>query len=173
MKSRWMLVPALALTLASGSLFAQDEPGPACPAATCPAGGKMKQGSEGRGGERWKELNLNDQQKSDLKVLQKEMMTALKPQMEKVRELREAIKNEFLGDAPSESKLKALAGQLTQLQAVIEAGRIDHMLKVKKLLTKEQFAKIIVEQDNCGGSQGKMGAGKRSGREGPRHPGCN
>jgi Spy/CpxP family protein refolding chaperone len=53
------------------------------------------------------------------------------------------IKDEMRKDNPDESKIDALADKLSATGSKMLKLRLDNMLKTKKILTKEQFEKLI------------------------------
>jgi len=89
------------------------------------------------------ELGLTAEQKEKLNGLHSEMGAARKKNFEAVRTIREKTKEELLKEEPSKSTLDSYAGELGNLHKEISIARHDHLLKVKQILTAEQFSKIV------------------------------
>ncbi len=94
------------------------------------------------------ELGLTAEQKEKLKTLHSEMGEARKKNFEAVRTIREKTKEELLKGEPSKSALDTYAGELGNLHKEITIARHDHLLKIKQILTAEQFSKIVNKECN-------------------------
>lgn len=168
MKTKLFILPLIALALATAPLStAAAQPGP-------PRDGKRQH-------RMWEDLNLKEDQKTKLKALHVEMQSVRTKHFEAVKTVRNKIKKELLKDNPSQNVLYGYAGELGELHKQISKDRGDHLLKVKKILTKEQFAKVLEHEGRKGkgrhgphkGSKGKYrrGGGPRDG-SGPRDAGA-
>jgi Spy/CpxP family protein refolding chaperone len=114
----------------------------------------------------WAELNLTPEQKDKLKALHKEMKSNKDTHFVKVKAVREKIKDELQKASPSQSMLSGYAIELGNLHKDMNLFRIDHLLKVKQMLTTEQFQKLTDKEwkgENCKGGMGGPGNCKRDG----------
>ncbi|MBD3316350.1 MAG: periplasmic heavy metal sensor [Chitinivibrionales bacterium] len=117
----------------------------------------------------WSALDLSEDQKSQLKELHQEMLTARKEHRQKVKELRGQIRDELAKDNPSRGALDNFVARQADLHKAMSDQRIDHLLNVKEVLTKEQFEKLLdkqwIEKHGCGGKRfhrgGPHGGGGR------------
>ncbi len=124
---------------------------------------------------RWAELGITSEQEAKLRELHTEAQKSRKAHMEKVKDLREKTRQELLKDNPSKSTLNDYAKQMGDLHKIMNENRIDHLLKMKAILTPEQFSKIASrgfmggEGPKCGmrshgmKMKGKMGGCPRDG----------
>jgi Spy/CpxP family protein refolding chaperone len=92
------------------------------------------------------DLCLNADQKAKLKDLRMEMQTIRKDHNEKMKDLREKIKDEILKDSPSKSALNGFAKDIGNLRAIMAEKEYEHLLKIKLLLTPEQFKKLLSKE---------------------------
>jgi len=124
-----------------------------------------------RGEKMAKELGLSTQQKAKLKEFREEMREVHQTQMEKIKALREKSKEELLKPVPSRDVLAALAKESGELRRVMAEKEADHMLKVKAVLTPEQFAKLLSKDFMLRMEQGPGGPhdGKGPHEKGPHH----
>jgi Spy/CpxP family protein refolding chaperone len=106
-----------------------------------------------------KELGLSTQQKSQLRELRKEMRDFHRSQMDKMRALRDKSKGELLAASPNKEILYGFAREMGELRRVMAEKEADHLLKVKAVLTPDQFEKLL-----------KMDFGQR---KGPGPAGCH
>jgi Spy/CpxP family protein refolding chaperone len=78
---------------------------------------------------------------------------------EQMKSLREKSKAELLKQNPSKKVLDEYASQFGELNKQFAQKRADHMLKIKAILTPEQFTKLLSREDNgpggLGGPRGK------------------
>ncbi len=88
------------------------------------------------------EMGITEEQGTRLKELYREMRTFKKEHMAKVKELREKTKQELLKDNPSRNALSAYSEEMGILHKKMNENRIDHLLKMKAVLTPEQFDKV-------------------------------
>jgi Spy/CpxP family protein refolding chaperone len=172
------LIAALVLCVAALPLLGQEsgQTPPAkkggCPLMAesgqkeCPVmGGMHKEGQER--GHIWKELNLTDEQKAKLKELRSGQAPAHKKEGETMRDVRQKIKAELLKEKPDRVALNKLTDEIANSHRQMARDRTEHLLKVKQILTKEQFEKMLSAEDGpkCGMSgpccpHKKSGAGR-------------
>ncbi len=116
----------------------------------------------------WSELKLTADQKLKLKAIREDMQQFRKANFEKMKDLREKSKQELLKALPSKDVLYGFAKQLADQHRTMAEHMADHMLKLKGILTKEQFEKILSKdffmgmQKDHGGNDG--GADKKDRR---------
>jgi Spy/CpxP family protein refolding chaperone len=91
----------------------------------------------------WAQLNLTDDQKAKLKTLRQEMRESRKANFEKMKVLLDKSKEELLKPAPNKAVLYGYAKELGDLHKAMAEHMADHMLKVKTILTKDQFTKLL------------------------------
>ena len=89
------------------------------------------------------DLKLTADQKTKMQALHKNMKEAGKALLDQMKEISEKVKVELLKDQPSKQVLDGYATQLADIQKQILQKRYDHVLQVKAILTKEQFAKHL------------------------------
>lgn len=147
-------IPALAASLlitAATSIFAQP-----CSHHM----GKGEGADEGPALRMFADLGLDEKQTEGLKKLHEEMQANREQHFSAVKEVRTKIKEELLKKEPSTKVLYGYADKLGTLHAQMSKDHGDHLLKVKKVLTTEQFSKLVATQDDmkCGkGFRGKKG----------------
>lgn len=96
------------------------------------------------------DLNLSEKQKGDLKTLHQEMQELRLRHTESVKAVRDKMKTELLKSDASQNVLYGYAGELGELHKQMSKDRSDHLLKVKKVLTPEQFSKLVEREDRMG-----------------------
>jgi Spy/CpxP family protein refolding chaperone len=89
------------------------------------------------------ELGLNVDQNAKLKTLHSEMKIAHKEHIEKIKALREKSREELLKPKPDKTVLYGFAGEIGALQKIMAEKEADHLLKIKAILTPEQFDKLL------------------------------
>ena len=92
------------------------------------------------------ELNLTDEQHTQLKLLKLDMQKEHILHFDEVKKTREKIKEELLKEKPSQGKLNEYAKELGKLHGKLEEKRLAHFLKVKEVFTKEQFEKLLSKE---------------------------
>jgi Spy/CpxP family protein refolding chaperone len=91
----------------------------------------------------WAQLNLTADQQAKLKTLRAEMKDFRKANFEKMKTLLDKNKAELLKAAPSKSVLYGYAKEMGDLHKTMSEHMADHMLKMKSILTKDQFDKLL------------------------------
>jgi Spy/CpxP family protein refolding chaperone len=110
----------------------------------------------------WKDLNLTADQMTKIKVLHDEQQASVKDQMGKMKDLREKIRVELIKDKPNSELLKKYGKETGDFFTAITQKRIDHLIKIKVILTKEQFDKLLDhEKMMMGNGLGHEGRGKQ------------
>ncbi len=107
-----------------------------------PGGGKMREKMEARIHEVFKSLNLSDEQKKLLEENKKKEREINKQSRKAMQENRRAMGEELKKENVDMAAVKALHEKSKQLHNQMEDRRLDAVLAVRKILTKEQFAKF-------------------------------
>jgi Spy/CpxP family protein refolding chaperone len=113
----------------------------------------------------WAQLNLTDDQKTKLKSLRADMKDFRKANFEKMKSLLEKSKEELLKAAPSKAVLYGYAKEIGDLHKAMSEHMADHMMKMKAILTKEQFQKFLSRDFRQG--MDRPGAGPHPSHGGP------
>lgn len=124
--------------------------------------------SQHRGGEWLKDLNLSADQKAKLKATRDEMKPVRDATMAQMKALREKAKTELLKANPAKSVLDDLAKQMGQVHQQMAMNEQENLLKIKSILSKEQFERILSRELIQGPAQRK---GDKPGHEGRGGPG--
>jgi Spy/CpxP family protein refolding chaperone len=121
---------ALGATLA----FAQPAPAPGAPPAPRPVQER---------GMRWtaragNDLNLTDQQKTDMAKLRIEMQKKNTPLQSQIKLARLEIQQLALADNPDRAKIEKQMKEISDLELKVKLNALDHHFAVNKILTPEQ-----------------------------------
>ncbi|HEX2960133.1 MAG TPA: periplasmic heavy metal sensor [Chitinispirillaceae bacterium] len=147
MNVRTILISGLTIAFLGASVFAQKGPchekaGPGC---------------------FWSDMKLTAEQQEKLKTLHSEMQEVKKAHKGEVITIRKKIADELLKDTPSTESLDSYSKELGDLHAKMTRERYTHLLKVKQILTAEQF-KAMISRENSDGPggyhHGRMEPGK-------------
>jgi len=120
------------------------------------------------------ELNLTDEQATQLKLLRLDMQKEQIMHGSEVKKIREKIKAEMLKEKPSKTVLTGYAEELGKLHAKLSTKRVENLLKVKDVLNKEQFEKLLSKEflegmcrdkKECKGGKMMMHHGMKGGDE--------
>lgn len=90
----------------------------------------------------WQELGLNEDQRSKIKALHEGMKEKRATDRETMKNVKKKIKEELLKDKPNRSTLTSLSKEVADLTFKKTEAWADHLLKVKEILTPEQFKKM-------------------------------
>jgi Spy/CpxP family protein refolding chaperone len=159
MMGRSMAVAAVVLGLALSPVLAGEGP--------CSGKGK------GEGMHGWAKMGLTDQQKTDLKGLREEAKGLHKTTFEKTKAVRDKIKAEMLKTSPDQNVLNGYADELGQIEKEVNRQRFAHLLKVKAILTPEQFQKLLDMGPPMEGGPGMMCPRSERGECPKDGPGCS
>jgi Spy/CpxP family protein refolding chaperone len=119
------------------------------------------------GNEWFKGLNLSADQTEKLKALRDEMKPLRQATQDQMRALREKSKDELLKANPSKSVLDDLARQMGEVHHQTALKEHEHLLKIKAILSKEQFEKLLSHDPlRDGGPRKPGGPGAYEGRGG-------
>jgi Spy/CpxP family protein refolding chaperone len=89
------------------------------------------------------ELNLTADQQAKLKTVHEDRMATAKPLFEQMKTIRDKLKTELLKTEPSKQVLDGYASQLGDLHRQLVQNMNEHLLRVKAILTTEQFSKMV------------------------------
>jgi len=118
------------------------------------------------------DLKLTPDQQAKLQTQHKEMREQGKVIFEQMKKIREKVKTELLKDKPSPAALDDYASQLAGLHKQLIQKRHEHLLQAKKVLTPEQFSKLVNHEWKMPGPEGgRPFPGKGRGKHG-QEPGC-
>ncbi|NLD99651.1 MAG: hypothetical protein GX640_07230 [Fibrobacter sp.] len=106
------------------------------------------------------DLGLSEDQKTSLKEYHHEIMELRQKNHKAMREVRQQVKDELLKTNPSKEVLDGFAQKMADLHKQMAIDHNDHLLKVKSLLTPEQFSKVINCMGGQGGKECKMSKGQ-------------
>ena len=120
------------LTFVAAPVFAMD---------SCPEG-QDRDGHEGRISEKMRELNLTPEQEKLLKDTKEAHRAEMKKALESLKEKRQELKTALAKPNVTKQDVAPIAAGINALQAELVDRRIDGILKVKSILTPEQFAKL-------------------------------
>jgi Spy/CpxP family protein refolding chaperone len=127
MKTKMFLcVVLLAVTLLPYSGFADDKKGP----------------REHPGKKMFAELGLTPEQEAKLKEIRAAAAPAKKLHQQQLEVVRQKIKVELQKEKPSKSALNKYAAEAGSLHKQMNLASIDRLLKIKAVLTPEQFNKL-------------------------------
>jgi Spy/CpxP family protein refolding chaperone len=113
----------------------------------------------------WAQLNLTEDQKAKLKALRGGAKDFRKANFDKMKSVLDKSKEELLKEAPSRDVLYGYAKEMGDLQKALSEHMADQMLKMKTVLTKEQFQKFLNRDFRQG--MGPPGKGPHSPHGGP------
>ncbi len=143
-----LLLPAVTLLFS----LATAEPGPHHPCRGHGGKGPDSACAAGRKHRMFDDLKLTEEQQTKLKTLHDEMITVRKKHMEAVKSVRDKMRVELLKKSPARKTLDGFAGELGNLHKKMTKDRTAHLLKVKKVLTPEQFTRLVEKEERmeCG-----------------------
>jgi Spy/CpxP family protein refolding chaperone len=114
------------------------------------------------------DLKLTPDQQAKLQAQHKQMREEGKVIFEQMKKVREKVREELLKDKPSKSALDDYAAQLAGLHKQLIQKRHEHLLQAKKVLTPEQFSKLVNHEWKRPGANGcGPFRGKSKGKHGP------
>jgi Spy/CpxP family protein refolding chaperone len=90
-----------------------------------------------------KKLDLTQDQRAKLKILGTGLTAQNKDTQNKIKDIREQEKKELLSPSPSQPALYGYAKEINDLQGAMAEKRLEHLLKVKEILTPDQFKKLL------------------------------
>ncbi len=86
--------------------------------------------------------SLSDAQRAELQKLRKQNQEVSKPQREKIRAVKEALRTQQASDSPNIDEVNRLIDEKNQLEAQLEKNRAAQQTKMKSVLTDEQKAEL-------------------------------
>ena len=91
----------------------------------------------------WDELNLTPEQKKQLEENKTKNREGMKATFEKMKFCRESLKEELMKPALDMDKINSIQLQIKTLEGRMTDDRLNSILDVRKILTREQFEKFI------------------------------
>ncbi len=107
----------------------------------------------------WAQLNLTEDQKAKLKGMRGEMREFRKQNLEKMKVVLDKSKEELLKASPSKAVLYGYAKEMGELHRAMAEHMANHMLTIKSVLTKDQFAKLLSNEFHPPMGEGHSGRG--------------
>lgn len=107
-------------------------------------------------------LGLTPEQQTKLKNLRIALQKQTKDTRENIKTVREKEKDELLAPNPSQNVLYGYSKEINDLHGVLAEKRLEHLLKVKEILSQDQFTKLLSMTSHMR----KHRQGKNSGPEG-------
>lgn len=101
-------------------------------------------------------LNLTDTQLQQLKAIWAEQRARCAPYRKQIQPLRQQMKTLFQADTVNEAQIVATHAKIRTLRQAMGDERFQSKLKMMRVLSKEQRAKLLE-----GGHRGKRGRGHR------------
>ena len=97
------------------------------------------------------QLNLSEEQRAQLKAQKESHRGEMQEIREKMRAKREEFRQEIQKTEFDVGKLKAINNDIKALQNQIADNRLESIIKVREILTPEQFTKFMELKDNFKG----------------------
>ncbi len=155
--TRYTMMLAIVVLIA-GAAIASAQPGP----------GRGPRGEDGwaRLAER---LGLSEEQKQAIGAIREEGRARQLETRKQVVQLEAQLHTLMLADAPDEAAALKLVKQISDLRAEQQAGRVKMRLAIRKQLTPEQRAQVILMEGRHGRGprEHRGGRGPEGGHEGP------
>lgn len=98
-------------------------------------------------------LGLTADQQTKLKDLRVDMQKQTEDTWKKIKTIRGKEKDELLVPNPSQQALYGYAKEINDLQGVMAEKRLENLLKVKEVLTQDQFKKLLSMRPHQGKGQ--------------------
>ena len=127
-----MLTMVLGGLIAIPSVFAQEEQGP-----------EHAMKHKGEHGELFKQLNLTEDQKKQLKANKEKQKEQMKAAFTQMKAQKDAMHQELMKKDLDMAKINAIQSQIKAFQAQMVDNHLNSILEVRKILTPEQFSKFI------------------------------
>ncbi|RKZ08983.1 hypothetical protein DRQ05_00530 [bacterium] len=88
-------------------------------------------------------LNLNEDQKAKIAELKvNHQMDVVEPRA-KVKKLNLMLRQELMKAEPSRKNIDSILGKIGDVKALLAKKKIDHLFELKKVLTPEQWKKLV------------------------------
>ncbi len=89
-----------------------------------------------------KELGLSPEQKTQMEAIRTEFEGKQKAARTELKTKKDALKNLLDSEKPDRAKVDTLAAEINTLEGATMRTHIDHLFKVRAILTPEQFKKL-------------------------------
>lgn len=146
-----MMAGAALVLLSAPSMAMDNDEGPG-PGMEPPMGEERGPGMMGEGpGPKhekgfWKEeeasLGLSEEQRAQMKAVREGSMAAMKVLRSELKAKHEAVRQALDADVPDRAKAEAIVKEISVLEEKMGLGRVDTVLKIRSILTPEQFQKL-------------------------------
>ncbi len=120
----------------------------------------------------FKEMNLTEEQKIQLRENRKANHTKMKELRATLREKREALQGNISGTTATPESLRAIANEVKDAQNKLVDLRVEGIIKVQSILTLEQYQQFNKKMEENKGKRNKSrekkggnNRGNRSGKE--------
>jgi gas vesicle protein len=97
----------------------------------------------------YKTMGLTDTQSTQLEVLRADVKKVREETDTKTEALRKQMEQELVKKAPDQKLIATCAKQQGELKTKVSQKRADALLKAKKLVSAQQFAKLIEMEWGC------------------------
>lgn len=91
----------------------------------------------------WDQLNLTPEQKKQLEDNKAKNREGMKATFEKMESYRESLKAELMKPELDMNKINDIQSQIKLLESQMTDSRLNSILEVRKIMTREQFEKFI------------------------------
>lgn len=91
----------------------------------------------------WDKLNLTVEQKKQLEDNKAKHKDSMKATFEKMKSCRESLKSELMKPELDMNKINGIQSQIKSLHSQMMDSRLNSILEVRGILTREQFEKFI------------------------------
>jgi Spy/CpxP family protein refolding chaperone len=160
MKLRTVLTAAVTLILFTGTMANEGGAKP----ENCEKKGYHQKGEKGT--HLKEELNLSDEQSEELKTLKSAHKKEMKTNHQATKAVRLEIFEELRKETPNSSVTNKLSDKIGTLHSEMNKSMVTQLLEIKKILSQEQFEKLLELKGNRGkkgkGMSCPKGAGKSS-----------
>lgn len=97
------------------------------------------------------ELNLSQKQNQQMQKLHEEQQLYFQSKMAQIKNLHTQLDSEFLKNQPDETKIISLIGDIKAVQMALMTDHFNGLLKVRQILTQDQFKKMVQTQQKLRG----------------------
>lgn len=127
--------------------------------SSCPHNDKGKHKNQNYGKHRrWEDLNLTEEQKTELKNIRKEYYSQFTNTREELWNLHKKWKGEIVKETPDIAILNQYSKDIGKFHEDKSNKKVEHMLAVKKILKPEQFERMLNRPSH---KKGRYGGGKK------------
>ncbi|NLE64836.1 MAG: periplasmic heavy metal sensor [Elusimicrobia bacterium] len=99
-------------------------------------------GAEDVGPAVMEDLRLTDEQKETIRTVRQEFKEQNRAAVDKLKEQQDALRAEMEQETPSLANAQAIVAEINRLQGQVMSNRIEHLFKVREVLTPEQYGQL-------------------------------